>query len=112
MLHDATLRSRDPRQARILPETKALTVVQQERDLLRLERDLLRREWAVEGLSLESTFAVDRPDALTIPDITEMALLTTITERRGAEDSDAFPALMPYTVVGNPPGVLGAQPHP
>ena len=44
MLHDATLRSRDPLQARIPPETKALTVVHQERDLLRLERDLLRRE--------------------------------------------------------------------
>ena len=37
MLHDATLHSRDPLQARIPLEIKALTVVCQERDLLRLD---------------------------------------------------------------------------
>ena len=60
MLHDATLRSRDPLQARIPPETKALTVVHQERDLLRLERDLLRRELA----ALERKQAVREREAL------------------------------------------------
>src|SRR5712691_1485734 len=61
---------------------------------------------------LESTFAVDRPDALAVPDITEMALLTTIAERRRSENSGAFPAIMPHTIVGNSPGVLGAQAPP
>ena len=53
MLHDATLRSRDPLQARIPPETKALTVVHQERDLLRRELEAAQvREQAALVLQL------------------------------------------------------------
>jgi hypothetical protein len=50
VLHDATLRSRAPLQARIPPETKALTVVHQERDLLRreLEAAQVREQAALE----------------------------------------------------------------
>lgn len=68
MLHDATLRSRAPLQARIPPATKALIVVHQERDLLRLERDLLRRELAAaqvrEQAALERAQAVREREAL------------------------------------------------
>jgi hypothetical protein len=62
VLHDATLRSRDPLQARIPPETKALTVVHQERDLLRLERDLLRRE--LETAQVREQAALERAQAV------------------------------------------------
>jgi hypothetical protein len=62
VLHDATLRSRDPLQARIPPETKALTVVHQERDLLRLERDLLRRE--LEAAQVREQAALKREQAV------------------------------------------------
>ena len=62
MLHDATLRSRDPLQAHIPPETKALTVVHQERDLLRLERDLLRRE--LEAAQVREQAALEREQAV------------------------------------------------
>lgn len=61
MLHDATLRSRDPLQARIPPETKALTGVYQERDLLRLERDLLRLE--LEAAQVREQAALEREQA-------------------------------------------------
>ena len=64
MLHDATLRSRDPLQARIPPETKALTVVHQERDLLRLERDLLRRE--LETAQVREQAALEREQAVRV----------------------------------------------
>ena len=62
MLHDATLRSRAPLQARIPPATKALTVVHQERDLLRLERDLLRRE--LEAAQVREQAALERAQAV------------------------------------------------
>jgi len=61
---------------------------------------------------LESTFLVDRIDALAIPDITEMTLLTTIAERWRPEYPYAFPSTMTDTVVSNPPGVLVTKPPP
>lgn len=61
MLHDATLRSRDPLQARIPPETKALTVVHQERDLLRRE---LEAAQVREQAALEREQAVREREAL------------------------------------------------
>jgi hypothetical protein len=62
VLHDATLRSRDPLQACIPPGTKALTVVHQERDLLRLERDLSRRE--LEAAQVREQAALEREQAV------------------------------------------------